>query len=388
MRIRYLVKFEKPIRLEDHWPISVFGGQLRIVTEGRLATGLEVMFTDQSVNLAPASERHDIGEGKATITIRDNLILFVRMQLEAAFTFLQCHFDVDILIDEIEHSYEAESPEEEEQIKIKKYSKNKAEIPLQLPYDLFTRALMAAEFGPAPDFEVTLVRAARTAMKEKKYIDSFRYAFLLIESLYGEGRFKSAQLKAALRASTELKEMVERAIRERLRPKRPGNSDTEQLLAQSPAAEVVVDHLVDKRGFYFHGNRKRKDAWQPHQQDAAEALCLLTLEVALQIAHEAAAPMFDEAFSQRHFEDAERVGAIMTMQVKFEYQEPADDLPRTATMNIRVPGTKATPKMATYVLKAFLERFEHVTPVADLRSATCTVNDTEQPVFELVLHGD
>jgi len=388
MRVRYLIKLDEPIRLEDHWPIPILDGNLRVISQGGKASAFEITFVGQPVNLAPRVEEHEEGEVKASITICDSLLPFVRMQMEKAFTYLQCYFDVEILIDEIESAYEGETDEEEKQIKLKKYRTNKAEHPAHIPYNLLTRAMMAAEGGKAPEFEATLVSASRKAMRENRYIDSFRYSFLLIESLYGEGKFKSIQLKDTLKASSEFNATVGNALRVRMSPKRLRNSDTEKLLSQSPAVERVIDHLVDMRGFYFHGNRKRRDAWQPHEQEKAEALCLLALEIAMLISHEAAAPMFDDAFSQRHFEQAKQVGAIMTMKVNFKFNDPADGIDRNESMNINVPGTRPTPKMATYVAKSFLERFEDVAPVADLKSAVCTVEGTGQKVFELTFHID
>src|SRR3546814_1470621 len=46
-----------------------------------------------------------------------------------------------------------------------------------------------------------------------------------------------------------------------------------------PTVEQIVSHIVDKRGFYFHGNRKHKNAWLPHDQKQAEALCLLAINI-------------------------------------------------------------------------------------------------------------
>jgi hypothetical protein len=245
---------------------------------------------------------------------------------------------------------------------------------------------MAAEGGAAPELEATLTKLARAAMLQDRYIDSFRYSFLLIESVYGEGKFRSIQLKQALKASAELKGLVAAARRTRMSPKRPRNSDTEKLLAGSPTVEDVIDHLVDKRGFYFHGNTKRKDAWQPHEQEGAEALCLLALEIAMQISHAAAAPMFDDALSQRHFKEAKDAGAIVTMNVKFQFRAPSESFDRDRSMNITVPGTKVTPKMAVYVSRNFLQKFEEVAPDADLKAATCTVAATGQKVFDLTIH--
>ena len=376
MRVRYLVQLKEPFRLEDHWPISIMGGDFRVVSKDGKATAFEITFAGQSVDLAPMVEPHEEGDSKLSIIVRDTLLPFVRMQLEKAFSYLQCYFDVEVLIGEIEIEYAGETEEEEKQIKVTSSSAKREKWPLSMPYDLLTRAIMVAEAGQAPEFEARLVSAARTAMLQERYIDSFRYSFLLIESLYGDGKFKTAQLKEALKGSADFKPLVTTALKVRMSPMRPQNSDTEKLLAASPATEAVIDHLVEKRGFFFHGNVKRKDAWRPHEQQAAETLALLSLEIAMLISHAAAAPMFDETFSQRHFDDAKRVGAIMTMNVSFRFREPEDTFDRNGRMDISVPGTKATPKMAVYVAKNFLERFVNVAPVADLKSATCTVKDT------------
>ena len=323
---------------------------------------------------------------KLSIITRDTLLPFVRMQFQKALTYLRCYFDIEVLISEIEIEYAGETEDEERQIKIKSSSVKREKTLLSFPYDLLTRALMAAEAGEAPEYEATLVSAARTAMLQERYISSFRYSFLLIEVLYGGGQFKKAQLKGALKGSADFKSLVSTALKVRMPQRRPRNSDTEQLLAASPTAEAVIDHLVEKRGVYFHGNVKRKDAWRLHEQQAAEALAILSLEIAMLISHAAAAPMFDEKFAQRHLDNAKRVGAIMTMNVRFRSREPEQPFDRDGSMNISVPGTKATPKMAVHVAKKFLERFEDVAPGADLKSATCTVKGTGQKVFDMEFH--
>lgn len=251
---------------------------------------------------------------------------------------------------------------------------------------MLTRALMAGEQGIAPELEATLVKLARTAMLEKRYIDSFRYSFLLIDCVYGAGKFRTAHLKQALKGSPEFTSLVATALKGRMRQKHSNNSDTHALLAASPTVEDVIDHLVDKRGFYFHGNTQRKDAWKPHEQTSAETLCLLALEIAMLISHQAAAPMFDDAFTQRHFEEAKRTGAIVTMNVKFQFRHPGAAFDQNASMKITMPGTKVTPKMAVYAAKNFLERFEEVAPDAELKAACCAVASTAEEVFDVVIH--
>jgi hypothetical protein len=105
MRISYFFNLKEPIRLEDHWPIAIMGGNLRVITEGGKATAFEVSFAGQPVDLAPTLAQHGDGPVKASIIMRDTLLPIVRMQLEKAFSYLQCYFDVEILIDEHEVAY-------------------------------------------------------------------------------------------------------------------------------------------------------------------------------------------------------------------------------------------------------------------------------------------
>jgi len=385
MRVRYLVQLKEPIWLEDHWPIPIMGGDFRVVSKDGKATAFKITFTGQSVNLAPAVQLHEEGPPKYTIIKRDTLLPFVRIQLEKAFIYLQCYFDVDVLIGEIEIEYAGETEEEKKLIEVTGSTRGE-KPPLLMPYDILTRAIMAAEIGQAPEFEATFVSAARSAMLQERYIDSFRYSFLLIESLYGNGKYKKIQLKNALRKNADFKTLVTTALNERASSVHHQNSDTEKLLAASPTTEAVIDHLVDKRGLYFHGNVERKDAWRPHEQKIAETLALLSLDIVLLISHAAATPMFDETYSQRHLDNAKIVGAIMTMNVSFKFREPGENFDRNANQIINVPGTKVTPKMAVYAAKSFLESFESSAPVADLKNASCTVKDTGQNVFDIEFH--
>jgi hypothetical protein len=206
---------------------------------------------------------------------------------------------------------------------------------------------------------------------------------LLIESLYGEGKFKSAQLKEALKSNSEFTTLVAAALKERIRLKKPKGSDTEKLLTSSPNVDDVIDHLVEKRGFYFHGNIKRKGAWKPQDQGEAEALCMLTLEIAMLISHAAAAPMFEEELSKRHYENAEGGGAIMTMKVDFTFRQHEETFDRNQSVTINVPGTIVTPKSAQYTARQFLALFEHNQPLATLKSARCTVKMTGQKIFDI-----
>lgn len=387
MRIRYTIPIKSELIIPDHWDIPIQGGTCRVIEENGRAKALEIAFTDQPLTFAPHIEKLTEGAAKISITGRDQQIAFVKRQLDDAMAFLHCFHDIDLETNEIEAKYEGETPEEEQLISVKAMSMAKHKPPLPLTFDMLTRAIMAAENSAGPKFEATLASTARKALSEQQFINSFRYSFLLIESLYGEGQFKSAGLKSTLKGNTGFVEIVKAALKDRIKPRPEHTSDTSTLLAGTPIADDVIDHLVDKRGFYFHGNVKRRDAWKPEEQGAAEALALLAISIAQDIAQQAAAPMFEESYAKRHFADAKKAGAEIVFQIKFKFREPEEKFQREHQMNFQMPGTKVTPRMALTVAQAFFQNFEHNLPVAALESAECTVQGSGEKVFDIQFHS-
>ncbi len=386
MRICYIIPFKRELIVADHWPIPLMGGVCRIVEEQGRAKALEITFKDQPVEYAPHFEELTDGPEKAQITVRDPQLMFVKRHLDEAMAYLECFYDIELATDEIEAVYEAEDPREEKKIVIKTMSEGKHTSALPLSFDMITRAIMAAEKMDGPKFAATLASTARKALSQQQFINSFRYSFLLIESLYGKGQFKKAGLKAALKRNAEFKAFVEAALADFIKPKPNHKSDTATLLAGAPSTEDVIDHLVDKRGFYFHGNVRRKDAWKPDDQREAEALALISVGIAQLIAQKAAARMFAPEFEERHFQDAINAGAEIVFEVKFTFQDQGEQFQREDALNIRTPGTKVTGKQANYIAQEFLRRFEHVAPTAALLSAECRVQGSNKKVFDLTFH--
>lgn len=387
MRIRYIVPFKRRIIIDDHWEIPVQGGKCRVVEKDGYAVALELVFEKQPLEYAPNLEPLDDTTAVAAITGRDHRMGFVKRQLDHAATFLECIHDIGLKTDAIDAKYEGETPEEEAQIAVKGFSMGRYEHALPLSFDMLTRAIMVAETKDGPKFEAALAKDARKAIGEQEFINSFRYSFLLIESLYGEGQFKKAGLQAALKGNVEFAGIVEEATRDVIPAKDNRTSDTAKLLAMKPTVDQIIDHLVDKRGFYFHGNIKRKDAWKPDEQGAAEALALLSIGIVSRISMKAADPLFQDELNRRHFDDAMRVGARIVFQIKFKFREPEEKFDRRHQINIDMPGTKPTPRAAFAVAQHFLEVFQQNQPASALIEAECTLKGSEQKIFSLTFHS-
>lgn len=386
MRSIYTIRFDREVIIPDHWEIPFMSGKCRVLEENGRAKALEITFTGEPVHYAPHVAELSEGPAKLAITGRDDRLMFVKRHVEQAAAFLECLYNVDLATDLIEATYEGETPEEEAEITVKGMKIGANEHPLPLTFDMLTRAFMAAETSDGPSFQATLAKTARNALFSKAYIDSFRYSFLLIEAVFEEGQFKSAGLKTALKSNAAFVAMVRAALADSMPPKQAGNSDTEALLARKSSVEEMIDHLVEKRGFYFHSNVKRKDAWKPDQQGHAEALALVAVGIAQQIAQEAATPIFDDAFAKRHFQDAMNAGASIVFEVRFRFREPEEEFSRDGMLRIKTPGTKVAGRQANAIAQQFLQQFDHDAPVAALERASCVVQGSGQKVFDIVFH--
>ena len=367
---------------EDFWPIPIMGGKLLVTQNDGKITGLIAEFKGQDPSFSPALIQNEEGEVKAHIIGRDKLLPFVKSQIEEAFSFLQCYFNVEVISDEIQTEYIAESEDEGQHIKVMSFNTTKNDINPLVPFDIFARAVMAAEKNSSPILESRFLQMARGELFRERYIDSFRYSFLLIEAIYGGGKFKSAQLKQELKQNLNFVRVVTNAIDDRLKPKRVRKQcDTESLLAANAKVDDVIDHIVEKRGYYFHSNVVRRNPWRPHEQEEAESLSLLTLAIANQIAIDAAKPMFDERFVTQYHETAKDAGAIMRVKVTFRFREPGENFEREGEVQMNVPGTIPTAKQAVYLANCFLEHFKGQLPSADLLLAECIEVESGKQLF-------
>jgi len=71
----------------------------------------------------------------------------------------------------------------------------------------------------------------------------------------------------------------------------------------------------------------------------------------------------------------------MKVRVIYQFYEQDLDFKSEGQLNINVPGTKATAKLAVYLADKFLTHFREKHPDSDLVMATCVVIETGHRVF-------
>jgi hypothetical protein len=287
-----------------------------------------------------------------------------------------------------EAEYIGETDAERDQIAIHRFSYGTcADEPLTLTYDFVTRAMMAAEQPLSNEHRLfaALHSASREATKQARYIDSFRYSFLLLDALFGQGQFKKAGLEKAFEASTVLMTAIKTAVAEYLEDKGRRPTDTGLFLRSSPSPQQVSKYLIERRGHYFHGNQLKPAAWQPHEQGEARDLAHLCIAISFELNGRFSEPIFAEGNGPRHFSEAKASGAIMTMIVDYTFRHEGEKQDQQDRLTINMPGTKVTRWMATEAAKQFLVKFTEEYPERSLMHVLGSNAVNGDSIFEIKL---
>ena len=383
MKISYTFDVQSPLRVPDHWPIRAFGGTVTLVENEGLVSGVRISFSGQSVDLAPTLTKLDQGRLKANITFRDGALhKDVEQRLHQALSFVQCFFPIELALGAVKTEFEAEDDSEKASIELHEFSRRNQTHTTEISFDMFSRAMWASDDGFDASFIASLNVQARNSLSEERYINSFRYSFMAIEAEYGNGQFKSDKLKVALKNASDFRRVLAKGIKaSRAMPSRTRTSSDD--IVESGDIDAVIDHIVDRRGHYFHGNRKKRDAWLPNEQGEAEALAILGVNVLSAIAVEHAAPMFDNKLSKRHYDEAVWSRAQVTLVVIFHYRRRNMPFLDRGKLQMNYPGNKPSPLMGLDALKNFIAEFEKGDPLCELVDAKCIDQATGFEVFKI-----
>ena len=386
MIARYTVHLKQPIRMLDHWPIDVLGARMTLVADGDMVSALKFTFTGQLTTLAPTLTERDNQGQSPKITVNDPLHTLLRQQVRNGFSFIQALFPVQVAFDRTDAEYEGETPEETDAIAISRFTYGEADDrPLALTYDFFTRAMMAAEkpYDERYRLFATLTGYAREASKEGRYIDAFRYYFLILDAFFSDGKSRTVDLKRAFKGYSVLMDAIEAAKADFRQDRTRPDTLTATFLRGSPTPEEIAEHLIERRGHYFHSNRRKPGAWSPDRQDEARDLSWLCSMICFHLSEEYSAPMFAEEFGPRHFAEATKSGAIIVLRIDYTYVDDDGGEQKPGRMNINMPGTKVTRKMATEMTQNFIQNFIETQPASSLMHAICREEKSGKPIFEI-----
>jgi hypothetical protein len=353
MDIRYKFAFEKTILLEDAWPMSGHGAVVELLKNDDEVTHIVVTFANQSVDLAPTMVTPDFEGTAAHIVMRDNLRDKARQIVNRFEHFLGIYHAVRINTNNVDVEFIPKTDHERFEMKVFNFSISTSVRKSRATFSTVAQAFMASESTDDPSFVTSFLQLARQASSERRYIDSFRYCFLLFESLYGNGKFKSVQLVDAMMSHREFTDIVMQTINDYMTDTLHQGSVSRALVESRRDSRTMIEYLIDRRGHYFHGNIKRADTWRPDQQEEAEPLSEFTMFLALGVANSMATAMFSPGIGARYFDNAKRFGAIMTILIRYKVRDEHDRV-HDMTLEMNTPGKVVTNELALRVQEEFV----------------------------------
>lgn len=353
MDVRVKFPVRRPFRLSDHWPIQVGGSKVTFEGGRDGITSLVITFEDQPLELAASLTPTNDGGAKAEINIPGNLQATARRTAQRFLDYATLYFVMDIDLDEPEIEYVPKNEEERVAVKVFSFKSYRSRPTTHLPFSLLSQAFIAGEGIDDPSFPAKLLNLSREALLNDQYIESFRYSFLLFEALYGEGKFHKAALTKAFSRNKDFIAAIQGARRTVANERPYIASPMNEYANGFSSASAFIDHLVDRRGFFFHANLARANPWHPAKQSEASPLADFCVLIANQLTRSFSREMFSKNVETRLWKNAELFEAIMSIKIDVEFID-RNNIKRTQTINVRAPGTKPTNQLAVYAHKNFL----------------------------------
>ncbi|MBG7614949.1 hypothetical protein IWC96_06595 [Brevundimonas sp. BAL450] len=306
LRLRFPLK--KKINLDDHWPLESGDTLLAFEQAGDDVSAVIVTVRNLADDDLPVVTIPEASGGLPNISIRGDAVGRGRRVAARFLDYINLYFSVKVDLRSVEIEYVPADDAERQRLDMYGVNINREPPVSRLPFDIVAQAFFASEGDFDPSFSSRMLTAARDALIDEQYIECFRYCFILIEALYGDGKFHKASLVRAFCGNNEFRPIIECTIAEfrsdPLYKSAPGRA----LVAKYDTPETLMEHLADRRGYYFHGNLKRADPWHPDKQDEARALAEVCLDLAFGGTHSLSAAMFGPEINQRFIENAKRQG--------------------------------------------------------------------------------
>lgn len=181
---------------------------------------------------------------------------------------------IDIPYPEIE--WTPENDEEREYLKVYSFKSKRQEPRPEsisaLSFDVVARAVLACRKAYQIEMPLSFFRRAVVDMDEHQFIEAIYDLYFVLETMYGDGKFKKAAILARFKASDELRQATETTLRD------PDDMPKcERRIKQAfrdkfsgLTVDQYLEHVVDLRGFLHHHTQRRKENWDPEDQSRYE----------------------------------------------------------------------------------------------------------------------
>lgn len=273
MRAVYYFPVEGQIKPSQNLLIQLEHWTLTWRIENDLVTHLIVEVELQSQDDWPIIEDSSDPNIAQIIDPKAPHLPFIQMQLQTLQGALSLFGLKRIDWERFEIEWFPDNDEEKENLKLFSYKREPRSLEpheiRQLPVDIIARAALSEPDLYGIKTILNFFRRGRASFFEKEYISSIYQFYFIIESLYADGKFRR---KGTVKSMLESKEFMQCLLT---------TTDWESSFAYEPLADInsvkarygslgpkeLVEKIFDTRGFLHHHSPKRRDIWNPENQE-------------------------------------------------------------------------------------------------------------------------
>jgi len=289
MRCRYRFLVKGRLRLSQNAPIPSSGWIFEFELDKGFVKYILVTVPLKGPEQWPMIQKDPEPGVKLDIRPQLDLLPFIKRELRSIQGLLSLFGLLSIDFDECEVEWLPDTDDEKANLHLFTMGKRREPLPDDqipaLPFDVIARGVIAADAAVDIEVPMNFYRRGILALHDENYIEAIYYFYFILESVFGEGKFKKAAVMDAFKKSPELRKCVERAIYD------PGPVITinKKLKAQFDknysmmSAEKVIRKIVELRGELHHHTLKRKN-WHPENQHQFELDAVVLQAIAYNVA--------------------------------------------------------------------------------------------------------
>lgn len=285
MKCRYRFTVEGRIRPSVNVPVSARGWLFEFGTKKGFVTHIDVTVPIPREEDWPSIQKNPAESIKLHINLTTPNLPWIQRELRSLQGLLGIFGLHSIHLDNPDVKWIPESEDERRKLALHSFS-SKSE-PLQddqippLSFDLMARAVLASDAASEIEVALNFFRRGMLDVYSNSYIEAIYDFYFVLESEFGDGKFKKSAILNSFLESPALQSHVQRAIAEpslMLQDKR-----TREQFANTYAkmtVEEALDRIIKLRGFLHHHTAKRRENWHPDDQHHYEVDALFLQSVA------------------------------------------------------------------------------------------------------------
>lgn len=296
MKCRYRFPVDGRIRPAVNAPVPARGWIFEFEPETGIVTHVVVTVPLPLRKDWPLVEKDPAPGIKANIYPRTPHLPFIQRELRALQGLLSLFGLRSIDLKDPEIEWLPESEEEKADLHLFSYKHRTEPLPDDkvppLSFNLLARAVIASD--AATDIEVPLnfFRRGMLDVYDRNYIEAIYDFYFILETLFGQGKFKKTAVSSAFLNSNQLRSCVQRAIQD------PGLMITRNPRVQALfegsyrklSADDAIEKMVELRGCLHHHTSRRRNIWNPEEQHCYEVDALFFQAVTYNVIFEIAEP--------------------------------------------------------------------------------------------------